>query len=91
MASAAAPRTATLYRMVMPKHTCPYGLKARDLLARQGFAVEDRWLTTREATEAFRAEHGVKTTPQAFLDGRRVGGYDDLRPPATGPSPPCSA
>ncbi|MBA3940697.1 MAG: glutaredoxin [Sphingopyxis sp.] len=70
---------ATLYRMVMPGHTCPYGLQAKHLLERRGFAVDDRWLTTREETDAFKAEHGVKTTPQTFIDGVRVGGYDDLR------------
>lgn len=70
---------ATLHRMVMPTHTCPYGLKARDLLRRQGYTVDDRWLTTREQTDAFKAEHGVGTTPQIFIDGQRIGGYDDLR------------
>jgi glutaredoxin len=72
-------KSATLYRMVMPGHTCPYGLKALDLLERKGFTVDDRHLETREATDAFKAEHGVKTTPQTFIDGQRVGGYDDLR------------
>lgn len=70
---------ATLHRMVMPGHTCPYGLKAKHLLESRGFAVDDRWLTTREETDAFKAEHGVKTTPQTFIDGVRIGGYDDLR------------
>lgn len=74
-----ATRKATLYRMVMPTHTCPYGLKAKDLLRRQGYAVEDHWLRTREETDAFKTEHGVKTTPQIFVGGERVGGYDDLR------------
>jgi glutaredoxin len=72
-------KDAILYRMVMPGHVCPYGLKALDLLKRRGFAVNDRWLTTREEVDAFKAEHGVKTTPQTFIGGRRVGGYDDLR------------
>ena len=65
--------------MVMPAHTCPYGLKALDLLRRKGFAVDDRHLTTREETDAFKAAHGVRTTPQVFIDGVRIGGYDDLR------------
>jgi glutaredoxin len=65
--------------MVMPHHTCPYGLKAKDLLRRAGYEVEDRHLTTREQTDAFKAEHGVQTTPQIFIGGKRVGGYDDLR------------
>ena len=65
--------------MVMPAHTCPYGLKALDLLRRKGFAVDDRHLTTREETDAFKAAQGVRTTPQVFIDGVRIGGYDDLR------------
>jgi glutaredoxin len=72
-------RRATLYRMVMKEHVCPYGLKARHLLKSQGYAVEDHWLTTREETDAFKAQHGVVTTPQTFIDGQRIGGYDDLR------------
>lgn len=74
-----AAKTAVLYRMVMDKHVCPWGLRARHLLKSEGYVVDDRWLTTREATDAFKAEHDVKTTPQIFIDGRRIGGYDDLR------------
>ena len=70
---------AEIYRMVMPEHVCPYGLKALDLLRRQGFAVDDRHLKTRAETDAFKAEHGVATTPQIFIGGERIGGYDDLR------------
>lgn len=70
---------ATVHRMVMDKHVCPWGLKAVDLLRKRGFAVEDHWLTTREATDAFKAEHGIRTTPQVFIGGERIGGYDDLR------------
>lgn len=72
-------RQATLYRMVTDTHICPYGLKARDLLRRKGFQVEDRWLKTRAETDALKAEFNVKTTPQILIDGARVGGYDDLR------------
>ena len=72
------PKTATLYRMVMPDHLCPYGLKSKDLLEREGYEVEDHHLTTREETDAFKAKHDVKTTPQTFIGGDRIGGYDDL-------------
>ena len=72
-------KTATLYRMVMPDHLCPYGLKSKDLLERQGFIVEDHHLGSREETDAFKKEHRVDTTPQAFIAGERIGGYDDLR------------
>lgn len=75
----AAARKAVIHRMVMPQHTCPYGLKAMHLLKRAGYEVEDHHLTTREETEAFKARHGVATTPQVFIGGQRIGGYDDLR------------
>jgi len=74
-----AAKTADLHRMVMKDHTCPYGLKAKDLLEREGYTVNDHWLETREQTDAFKEKHNVKTTPQVFLNGERVGGYDALR------------
>ncbi|VUD64973.1 Hybrid peroxiredoxin hyPrx5 [Thalassocella blandensis] len=70
---------AILYRMVTDKHICPYGIKSRDLLQRQGFSVEDHLLSNRDATEVFKREHGVSTTPQTFIEGQRVGGYDELK------------
>ena len=72
-------KTAQLYRMVMEDHLCPFGLKSKHLLESEGYEVEDHHLTTRAETDAFMARHGVKTTPQTFIDGRRIGGYDDLR------------
>lgn len=71
--------TAVLHRMVLEHHTCPYGLKARHLLRSKGYAVEDHLLTTREQVDAFKAAHGVATTPQVFIGGERVGGFDDLK------------
>ena len=72
-------KTAVLYRMVLPDHLCPSGQKARWLLRRKGYEIEDHHLKTRAETDAFKAEHGVPTTPQTFIDGVRIGGYDDLR------------
>lgn len=72
-------KTAVLHRMVMDKHICPYGLKARHLLESRGWTVEDHWLRTREETDTFKAEHGVQSTPQVFIGGQRIGGYDDTR------------
>lgn len=48
MSNTSTKKTATLYRMVMQNHICPYGLKTKDLLHRQGYVIEDKWLTTRE-------------------------------------------
>lgn len=71
-------KSATLYRMVLPDHTCPFGVRAKTMLEQAGFQVDDRILGTRAEVDAFEAEHEVATTPQVFIDGRRVGGSDDL-------------
>lgn len=71
--------TAKLYRMFTDQHICPYGLRSKDLLERKGFEIEDHRLSSREETETFKQEHNVETTPQTFIDGKRVGGYDELR------------
>lgn len=70
---------AALYRMAMPDHLCPFGLKSLSLLKRKGFEVVDHPFATREETDAFMRAHEVETTPQAFIDGRRIGGYDELK------------
>ncbi len=71
-------KTAVLYRMVTDEHICPYGIKSKDLLERKGYQVEDHYLKTRQETDAFQEKHGVKTTPQTFINDNRIGGYDDL-------------
>ncbi len=71
--------SATLYRMVMDEHVCPYGIQSKWLLERAGYRVDDRRLTSREETDAFKSAHGVETTPQIFIDGQRIGGHDALR------------
>ncbi len=73
-----ATRRAELHRMEMAEHVCPYGLKSLDLLKREGFEVEDHKLTSRAEIDAFKARHDVETTPQVFIDGRRIGGYEEL-------------
>ena len=72
-------KQASLYRMATDAHICPFGLKSRDLLQRMGFTVEDHPLESREETDAFQEKHNVDTTPQTFINGERVGGYDALR------------
>lgn len=65
--------------MVTGGHICPYGIKSKDLLEREGYEVQDHKLTSREETDDFKDKHNVKTTPQTFIDGKRVGGFDDLQ------------
>ncbi len=72
-------RTAVLYRMCTDEHICPYGLKSKDLLQRKGYEVEDHLLRSREETDRFQEKHDVETTPQTWIDGERIGGYEALR------------
>ncbi len=71
-------KRAILYRMILPDHTCPFGVRAKATLEENGFDVDDRILWSREEVDAFKNEHGVATTPQVFIDGERIGGSDDL-------------
>lgn len=71
-------RSATLYRMILPDHTCPYGVRAKALLEEAGYQIDDRILSSREEVDAFKAEHRVATTPQVFVDGERIGGSTEL-------------
>ncbi|MEO1797209.1 MAG: MauE/DoxX family redox-associated membrane protein [Pseudomonadota bacterium] len=86
-ADAAVGKTAVLYRMALPDHLCPSGQKARWLLERQGYNVDDRLFRTRSEVDAFKSTYDVKTTPQAWIEGERVGGYTDLREKLTGWDP----
>ena len=85
---------AKLYRMKTKDHLCPYGLKSKALLEREGYEVEDHLLTTRAEVDQFKSKWDVSTTPQTFIQQqstpheqnnnennliKRVGGYDDLK------------
>lgn len=71
-------KEATLYHMVLPDHVCPFGVRAKGMLEAAGYTVDDRILHSRDEVDAFKAEQGVATTPQIFIDGERIGGSDDL-------------
>lgn len=70
---------AQLYRMNTSQHICPFGIKSKDLLVREGYNVEDILLTSREQIDEFKQQHSVDTTPQTFIGSQRIGGYDQLR------------
>lgn len=67
-----------LYRMVLPDHVCPYGVRAKAMLERAGYEFEDRQLKSREDVDSLQSKLGVRTTPQIFLDGERIGGSEEL-------------
>ena len=71
-------RKAILHHMILPDHECPFGRRAVSMLAEAGYEVEEHILDTRDKVDAFKAEHGVASTPQVFIGGERIGGSDDL-------------
>ena len=70
--------SATLYRMVLPEHTCPFGVRALNLLQEAGYEIDDQVLRSRAEVDAYERETGVETTPQVFIDGARIGGSEEL-------------
>jgi len=59
---------------------CPYCVRAKRLLQARGIAYEE---TDVGGDPALRAEvmersGGRRTVPQIFIDGRSIGGYDEL-------------
>lgn len=65
---------------VFTKFFCPYCTRAKALLDRKGVAYQEIDLTTdRAGFDAMVARAGgARTVPQIFIDGKHVGGSDDL-------------
>jgi len=58
---------------------CPYCLRAKSLLTRKGqSAVEINVEEVAGAREIMEQRSGRMTVPQIFIDGKHIGGSDDL-------------
>ena len=55
-------KKADIYRMVTPDHLCPCGIKALDLLKRNGFEVNDHHLETMDANQQYKEDNDVDET-----------------------------
>ena len=73
-----ADKKATLYRMVLDDHDCPFGRRAKEMLEAAGNQIDEHILATRDDVDAYKEKEGVATTPQVFIDGKRIGGSDAL-------------
>lgn len=63
---------------MISKPGCPFCEKARKMLDDHGMSYEQVETGNGVTTKALYAVSGVGTTPQIFIDGRLVGGSDDL-------------
>jgi glutaredoxin 3 len=66
--------------VVYSKTVCPYCVQAKNFLARHAIDYVEKNLDDDEARLAFYAEcgPGVRSVPQIFVDGERIGGYQEL-------------
>lgn len=60
--------------------SCPYCVRAKDLLKRKGVAFEEINVKADPAQmeEMLKLSNGRRTIPQIFINGQHVGGSDDL-------------
>ena len=66
---------------IYSKGYCPYCRRAKALLDRRGVDYEEIEVTADLAglQEMIRRSEGRRTVPQIFIDGRGIGGCDDLQ------------
>jgi glutaredoxin 3 len=58
---------------------CPYCYAAKALLEGKGVPFDEIDVTdSEERAQMIQRAHGRRTVPQIFIDGRHIGGYDEL-------------
>lgn len=65
---------------IYTKFMCPYCARAMALLRAKGVAIEEFDITMGgpKRAEMLARSNGGTTVPQIFIDGRHIGGSDDL-------------
>lgn len=65
---------------IYTKAFCPYCTRAKRLLESKGAAFEEFDITMggERRAEMLQRANGRTTVPQVFIDGRHIGGSDDL-------------
>jgi len=65
--------------VIYAKHYCPYRARAKSLLRNKGVNFKEIEVAFDPDLQAeMIARSGRHTVPQVFIDGRHIGGYDDL-------------
>ena len=65
---------------IYTKAFCPYCTRAKALLASKGVAPQEHDISMGgpQRQEMIQRAHGRTTVPQIFIDGKHIGGSDDL-------------
>ena len=66
--------------IVYSKPACQFCVKAKDLLTRLGYEYTEKVVTKDLSLEELFEEIGkqVRTIPQIVIDGKHIGGYNEL-------------
>ena len=66
--------------LIYTKTTCPFCVRAKALLTKKGAAFQEIEITDNPAlrSEMIEKANGRTTVPQIFINGRHIGGCDDL-------------
>ncbi|MBD2120824.1 glutathione peroxidase [Trichocoleus sp. FACHB-262] len=60
------------------KEGCPFCVRAKEMLKERGLAYEEIVIGKNATTRSLRAMAGGTTVPQVFIDGKLIGGSEDL-------------
>jgi len=63
---------------MLARHGCPHCARAKELLERNGITFEAVYLGDELTMQGVKAASGKATTPQVFIEGKLVGGADQL-------------
>ena len=65
---------------VYSKTNCPYCVSAKNWLKQRGYAYEEIVIDNDGERQKFYESvgNGVRTVPQIYVDGERIGGFQDL-------------
>ena len=66
--------------IVYSKESCPYCVRAKQLLTAKGLAFEEIRvdLDAAKLEEMLARSEGRRTVPQIFINGKGIGGFDSL-------------
>lgn len=61
--------------------TCPYCVNAKQLLDSKGVKYQEIFVDqdADKRAEMLKLSNGRRTVPQIFIDGKHIGGFDDLK------------
>ncbi len=65
--------------LIYTKSSCPYCVRAKDLLKRKGAAFDEIYLDDHpEQYAELKKKTGMMTVPQIFINDQLVGGFSEL-------------